>query len=77
MDEIGRATAYTSFQDPDFVPLFSIEVPEDQQQEVFETCGENQQCIFDLIVTGDVSFAAQTSSFQEETNTINANAGKC
>ena len=51
----------------DFVPLFFDELTNvtDAQRMV---CEDNQQCLFDLAVTGDMAFAMNTLNHQKDAN---------
>jgi hypothetical protein len=52
--------------DPDFVPLFFDEL--NVTDEVSMMCQGNQECILDLIVTGDIEVAEATLENERETN---------
>ena len=51
----------------DFIPIFF-----DELTNVTETqkmvCEDNQQCLFDLAVTGDMTFALNTLNHQKDAN---------
>ena len=51
----------------DFIPLFFDELTNvtDAQKMV---CEDNQQCLFDLAVTGDMAFAMNTLNHQKDAN---------
>jgi hypothetical protein len=52
--------------DSDFVPLFFDEL--NVTDEVSMMCQGNQECILDLIVTGDIEVAEATLENERETN---------
>ena len=53
--------------DPDFVPIFFDEL--NVTDDVSMMCQGNQQCILDLIVTGDLEIAVDTLDNDRATNT--------
>ena len=63
----GRRRRQVSQPDVDFVPLFFDELTNvtDAQRMV---CEDNQQCLFDLAVTGDMAFAMNTLNHQKDAN---------
>lgn len=64
--DAGRRKRQTA-QGTDFIPTFSDELNITEKERRF--CEGNEQCIFDLAVTGDMTFAGNTLNHQIETNT--------
>ena len=63
----GRRRRQSGQPDVDFIPLFFDELTNvtDAQKMV---CEDNQQCLFDLAVTGDMAFALNTLNHQKDAN---------
>lgn len=72
--EGGRS--FSSYQDPNFEPLFQDPNVTD---DAIDICGDNKNCQFDFMVTGDRSFAimsAETSQSFSDVADILENYGK-
>lgn len=57
-----------------FVPLFFDQLNYTREQIVM--CENNQQCLFDLVVTGDVEIASNTLKFEKNTNATKESFGR-
>ena len=75
--------SYESFRDLDFTPVFlddtsSLFSNSTFEQEARNICGENQECLFDIAVTGKTSIGEATleliNELEEKTN--NSKIGK-
>ena len=75
--------SYESFRDLDFTPVFlddtsSLFSNPTFEQEARNICGENQECLFDIAVTGKTSIGEATleliNELEEKTN--NSKIGK-
>ncbi|XP_059152070.1 uncharacterized protein LOC131938174 [Physella acuta] len=60
----GESTS--SYQHPEFIPMFRDEADPAEVDKAKEICGDNDACIFDFMATGDVAFAESTKEFSEE-----------
>ncbi len=69
--------SYESFRVPDFTPVFPDETTSlfsssTLKQEAMTICGENEECLFDIAVTGKTSVGEATlesfNELQEKTN---------
>ena len=58
---------YEDFQNLNFVPIFSDELNFTEEQRVL--CEDNLQCLFDLAVTEETTFAMETLEQEKIANT--------
>ncbi len=58
--------SYSDYNDlnfkPDFIDLSALE----ENPEATDICGDNKQCLYDFITTGDKSFAQETMNLVVE-----------
>ncbi|KAH9523896.1 hypothetical protein Btru_047344, partial [Bulinus truncatus] len=66
----------TTYQHPDFVPMFGDEINLSQSVDAVSTCGDtNSACKFDYLLTGDEAFAQNTKDLREEMEVVIQNLG--
>ena len=65
-DARGRRQTYEDYQNHSFVPVFLDELIFTDEQRI--ACENNEQCLFDLVVTGDMQFAGNTLNHEKDVN---------
>ena len=69
-----KRQTYEDFINPLFVPLFRDELNFTAEQTL--ACEGNDQCLFDLAVTGDMEFAENTLNHEKNVSDISEDLGK-
>jgi hypothetical protein len=68
---------HASYNFPDFTPLFESSFAAEDLAKAKSTCGEqNKQCIYDLLLSADESFALGTLTAFDDFHDVTAIAGK-
>ena len=68
---------HASYNFPDFTPLFESSFAPEDVEKAKATCGEaNKQCIFDLLLSADESFALGTLTAFDDFHDVTAITGK-
>ncbi|XP_069119594.1 uncharacterized protein [Argopecten irradians] len=63
---------YSTFNDPSFVPLFQTDFNSSQIQEAQQVCGKQTgACVYDYLVTKDVTVAMATDAIETQAATTN------
>ncbi|XP_013419198.1 sushi domain-containing protein 2 [Lingula anatina] len=62
-------TSHSTYQNTGFVPLFEVSLASANTTELFLICGDNDQCIFDYVSTGNTDIAQATKSSVEDYDT--------
>ncbi|XP_023931054.1 protein mesh [Lingula anatina] len=62
--EIG--TNHSTYQNTSFVPLFEVPLSSANTTELYLICGDNDQCIFDYVSTGNTDIAQATKNSVED-----------
>ncbi|XP_059170016.1 mucin-4-like [Physella acuta] len=62
-----------TYQFPDFTPFFMDEVNQTLVNATKVTCGGNDACTFDLLVTGNEAFALSTKSTSQQADAVQLN----
>lgn len=66
-----------TFQDPSFEPITTIEwASEDEERQADEICQGDQACYYDLFVTGDADFAANSKTINEKNTDVEKDISK-
>lgn len=69
----GRRQTYEDYQNSSFIPLFLDELTFTDEQRI--ACEGNDQCLFDLAVTGDMQFAENTLNHEKDANRTEEDIG--
>jgi len=62
--------SHADFSHQQFVPIYLDEIDPAQRQEARSLCGDNTQCVYDFVVTGNRDVANQTLQTTQEEHLI-------
>lgn len=65
-----------NFTHPEFIPKFLSDFPEDRQKDAEEKCGNNVECKFDFLATGNEEIALNTKVVKEDEDAVSVVLGK-